>query len=238
MPGVRPDSIGPVWGVTAWRTSTSVVGFGGAGGVGSARSSSASHGRRRRRGWSRAARWSRTGWYRARPAPASGACRAPDGTGTVRAMTDQPIGLHRGGPPETVLPADPADVLAALDAARARRRRRRAARAAARDRPRAPALRHRVGARSATSRATTSRRTRTSASATTAGSTSCASRAGAARATCGRSHPENRGFLAALDGLRRTADAIGETDEADRCAEFLFQLDPNPEGSGESRLPG
>ena len=52
------------------------------------------------------------------------------------------------------------------------------------------------------------------------------------------SHPENRGFLAALDGLRRTADAIGEADEADRCAEFLFQLDPNPEGSGESRPPG
>src|SRR4051812_33169973 len=31
MPGVRPDSIGPVWGVTAWRTSTRVVGRGGAG---------------------------------------------------------------------------------------------------------------------------------------------------------------------------------------------------------------
>ena len=51
-------------------------------------------------------------------------------------------------------------------------------------------------------------------------------------------HPENRGFLAALDGLRRTAAAIGETDEADRCGEFLFQLDPHPEGSGNSTLPG
>ena len=37
----------------------------------------------------------------------------------------------------------------------------------------------------------------------------------------------NRGFLRALDGLRRMADAIGETDEAQRCDEFLHQLDPN-----------
>lgn len=39
-------------------------------------------------------------------------------------------------------------------------------------------------------------------------------------------HPENRGFLAALDGLRRAAAAIGETDEEMRCAQFLRQLDP------------
>jgi hypothetical protein len=39
-------------------------------------------------------------------------------------------------------------------------------------------------------------------------------------------HEENRGFLRALDGLRRCADRIGETDEADRCAGFLRQLDP------------
>jgi hypothetical protein len=36
----------------------------------------------------------------------------------------------------------------------------------------------------------------------------------------------NRGFLRALDGLRGAADAIGEPDEAQRCAEFLSQLDP------------
>src|SRR5262245_5983779 len=39
-------------------------------------------------------------------------------------------------------------------------------------------------------------------------------------------HETNRGFLRALDGLRRTAGAIGERDEEARCAEFLRQLDP------------
>jgi hypothetical protein len=41
------------------------------------------------------------------------------------------------------------------------------------------------------------------------------------------SHPENRGFLRALDGLRASARAIGETDEEERCAVFLQQLDPD-----------
>ena len=36
----------------------------------------------------------------------------------------------------------------------------------------------------------------------------------------------NRGFLRALQGLQRQAAAIGETDEAERCAQFLTQLDP------------
>jgi Protein of unknown function (DUF3151) len=40
-------------------------------------------------------------------------------------------------------------------------------------------------------------------------------------------HPTNRGFLLALDGLRRTAGAIGEVDEEERCAVFLHQLDPD-----------
>jgi hypothetical protein len=39
-------------------------------------------------------------------------------------------------------------------------------------------------------------------------------------------HPSNRGFLRCLDGLRRAAVAIGEASEADRCATFLRQLDP------------
>ena len=39
-------------------------------------------------------------------------------------------------------------------------------------------------------------------------------------------HETNRGFLRALQGLQRMATAIGETDEAERCAVFLAQLDP------------
>jgi len=41
------------------------------------------------------------------------------------------------------------------------------------------------------------------------------------------SHPTNRGFLRALDGLRRAAGLIGEGDEEERCALFLRQLDPD-----------
>jgi hypothetical protein len=40
-------------------------------------------------------------------------------------------------------------------------------------------------------------------------------------------HPPNRGFLRALDGLRAAATEIGETEEAERCALFLRQLDPD-----------
>lgn len=43
-------------------------------------------------------------------------------------------------------------------------------------------------------------------------------------------HETNRGFLRALDGLRRSAAAIGENQEADRCAEFIRQLDPTWDG--------
>jgi hypothetical protein len=39
--------------------------------------------------------------------------------------------------------------------------------------------------------------------------------------------PSNRGFLRSLDGLRRAAAAIGEEDEAERCDQFLHQLDPD-----------
>ena len=40
-------------------------------------------------------------------------------------------------------------------------------------------------------------------------------------------HETNRGFLRALDGLRAKAEVIGEADEAERCALFLRQLDPD-----------
>ena len=41
----------------------------------------------------------------------------------------------------------------------------------------------------------------------------------------------NSGFLWSLLGLGRCAEAIGEQDEADRCAGFLTQLDPGGEPS-------
>jgi hypothetical protein len=40
-------------------------------------------------------------------------------------------------------------------------------------------------------------------------------------------HETNRGFLRALSGLAAAAAEIGETDEADRCEQFLRQLDPS-----------
>ncbi len=46
-------------------------------------------------------------------------------------------------------------------------------------------------------------------------------------------HDTNRGFLRAVEGLRASAEAIGELDEAQRCAEFLRQLDPDWNGARE-----
>jgi hypothetical protein len=39
-------------------------------------------------------------------------------------------------------------------------------------------------------------------------------------------HEPNRGFLRCLHVLARAADAIGEADEAARCAQFLRDCDP------------
>lgn len=39
--------------------------------------------------------------------------------------------------------------------------------------------------------------------------------------------PGNQGFLLCLERLRQRAEAIGEKDEAERCALFLRQLDPD-----------
>jgi hypothetical protein len=44
--------------------------------------------------------------------------------------------------------------------------------------------------------------------------------------------PGNDGFLRCLHGLQQMAAAIGEHDEAERCATFLHQLDPRSR-SGE-----
>lgn len=40
-------------------------------------------------------------------------------------------------------------------------------------------------------------------------------------------HETNRGFLRSVEALRRAAGAIGETEEEERCALFLRQLDPS-----------
>ena len=37
----------------------------------------------------------------------------------------------------------------------------------------------------------------------------------------------NRGFLRCVAGLARTADRLGELHEAERCARFLIELDPD-----------
>lgn len=39
-------------------------------------------------------------------------------------------------------------------------------------------------------------------------------------------HESNRGFLRALEGLRAAAAEIGEVDEEERCGHFLHQCDP------------
>lgn len=40
-------------------------------------------------------------------------------------------------------------------------------------------------------------------------------------------HETNQGFLVCLQGLRHMAEAIDELDEAERCRQFLAQLDPS-----------
>jgi len=40
-------------------------------------------------------------------------------------------------------------------------------------------------------------------------------------------HLSNRGFLKCLDGLAKTSKLIGDGAEADRCEQFLLQLDPS-----------
>jgi Protein of unknown function (DUF3151) len=140
-------------------------------------------------------------------------------------MAEQPVNLTPQGPPETVLPAEPADVLDALARARsvAPSQQRDAvadvvarwprfldgwARLGelARDDVEAYAC-FRVGYHRGLDRLR---------QAGWRGS-------GDVRWT----HETNRGFLRSLDGLRRTAAAIGERDEEQRCDEFLRQLDPD-----------
>jgi Protein of unknown function (DUF3151) len=141
----------------------------------------------------------------------------------MRRVTDRPVNFSPSGPPATVLDAEPADALAALDdaaAAPADQRRDRVAAVVARwprflaawaelgDLGRDPVERYaayRVGYHRGLDRL----------------------RANGWRGSGAVrwAHLENRGFLRSLRGLRDMAAAIGETDEAERCALFLVQLD-------------
>lgn len=140
-------------------------------------------------------------------------------------MSDTPVSFTPSGPPETVLPDEPAEALAALDEAVAEADPARRFDAVAAVCERFPTM-----------------------SAAWAALGELCERPALAYA-CYRTgyhrgldrlrahgwrgsgyvrwrHPSNRGFLACLRGLGRTAALIGELDEAERCRSFVGQLDP------------
>jgi hypothetical protein len=139
-------------------------------------------------------------------------------------MTDRPVNLSTSGPPETVLDAEPSEALGALaEALAVEPGERRAAVAEvvarwprfldgwarlgqlARDDVEAYAA-YRVGYHRGLDRL----------------------RANGWRGSgyVRWQHETNRGFLRSLAGLGTQAALIGETDEADRCNQFLHMLDP------------
>jgi hypothetical protein len=146
-------------------------------------------------------------------------------------MSDQrPVSLSSSGPPETVLPDDPAELTAALAHARGvddPAVRRAAVAAVVAANPRCLAAWAELGDALA-------------AEGRSAIECYAAYRVGyhrgldALRANGWRGsgyvrwvRPSNRGFLRALRGLQAMAAAIGEADEAERAALFLAQLDPS-----------
>lgn len=137
----------------------------------------------------------------------------------------QPVNLSSSGPPETVLDREPADALARLQAAEALTgdERRAAIAAVVADHPRCLLGWAMLGEAA-----------RDDIEAYAAFRVGYHRGLDRLRANGWRgsgyvrwNHGENTGFLRALDGLRRQAERIGETDEAERCAQFLLQLDPS-----------
>jgi hypothetical protein len=140
-------------------------------------------------------------------------------------MTDRPVSFSPSGPPETVLDAEPDEVLdalrLALDAPAGDRRARVAAVVAAQP-------------RFLDGWAQLGRLGRDDVEAYAAFRVGYHRGLDRLRANGWRgsgyvrwSQAENRGFLRCLHGLSEAAGRIGETDEQERCALFLRQLDPD-----------
>ncbi|HVM52733.1 MAG TPA: DUF3151 domain-containing protein [Acidimicrobiales bacterium] len=134
-------------------------------------------------------------------------------------MTGSPVNLSRGLP-ETVLPAEPADVVAALAAAGTDRA---AVAAVAATHPRSLLAWAALGdlgrddiERYACYRVGYHR-----------GLDALRANGWRGSGYVRWRHESNHGFLRSLEGLGRQAAAIGETDEAERCVQFLTQLDPS-----------
>lgn len=151
-------------------------------------------------------------------------------------MADTPVNLTPSGPPETVLPPEPADAISALEAALAgpvEERKAATAQVVARwprfldawarlgelaADPVESYAYHRIGYHRGLDKLRGSG---------WRGSGYVRWR-----------HEQNRGFLRALAGLGRAAAAIGEQDEVDRIAQFIRQLDPDWDESGGDDLTG
>ena len=140
-------------------------------------------------------------------------------------MSDQPVHMTASGPPETVLDDEPIDAVTALDDAMARpeAERREAVAAVVAHWPRFVDAWARLGAlgrddveRYACYRVGYHR-----------GLDRLRANGWRGSGYVRWRHPQNRGFLRAVDGLRASAEAIGEADEAERCAVFLRQLEPD-----------
>lgn len=134
------------------------------------------------------------------------------------------VNLSTSGPPETILPPEEGDVIAALERAHAQsaEQRRAAVAAIVADHPRSSTAWAALGAlgrdhieRYAAYRVGYHR-----------GLDRLRQNGWRGTGYVRWRHDTNRGFLAALEGLRAMAEAIGEHDEAERCALFLRQLDP------------